>query len=169
MLRFLANLFKIVFMLDTFNQPANFYLIKVNNKNSKKRSKICSKLTLKMGKPCHWHRSTVFTVERFSRSASIAEFNPTLHILYLKKQTDCGLFAHCKLKETKPFCFHGRFNRESGVCCKNRDILHENRQNIQFWKQAEARRSRCQIMYNFLSKYHDINRRYIYNFFSAIF
>ena len=127
------------------------------------------KVNIKDGKTMSLTSFYCFHCWMLSRNASIAEFNPILHILYLKKQTDCGLFAHCKLKETKPFCFHGRFNRESGVCCKNRDILHENRQNIQFWKQAEARRSRCQILYNFLSKYHNINRSYIYNFFSVIF
>ena len=69
---------------------------------------------------------------KFLLSESICDdiLNPILHIVYLKKQTDCGLFAPCKLKETK--ALFRRFNRKPEVCCKNHDILHENRQNIQF-------------------------------------
>ena len=37
----------------TINFPANFYLIKVNNKNSKKRCEICSKLTIKTSERCY--------------------------------------------------------------------------------------------------------------------
>ena len=46
-----------------------------------------------------------------------ARLNPILYIFYLNKQTDCGLFAHYKLKEMKQFCFYRRFNTKLGVCC----------------------------------------------------
>ena len=41
--------------------PASIYLFKVNNKNTKKGCKICSKLT-KTPERRHWRRSHVFIV-----------------------------------------------------------------------------------------------------------
>ena len=42
--------------------PANIYLFKVNNKNTRKRCEICSKLTIKTPERRHWGGSGVFTV-----------------------------------------------------------------------------------------------------------
>ena len=42
------------------NFPVSFYLFKVNNRNSRKRCEICSKLTTKIPKRRHRHRSSVF-------------------------------------------------------------------------------------------------------------
>ena len=42
--------------------PANIYLFKVNNRNTRKRSEICSKLTTKTPTRRQWRRSGVFTV-----------------------------------------------------------------------------------------------------------
>ena len=44
------------------NNLANIYLFKVNNRNTRKRCEICSKLTIKISERYHWHESGVFTV-----------------------------------------------------------------------------------------------------------
>ena len=41
--------------------PANIYLSKVNNKNTRKSCKICSKLAIKITERHEWRRSGVFT------------------------------------------------------------------------------------------------------------
>ena len=40
--------------------PADFHLLKVNNRNTRKRYEICSKRTIKTPKRRHWRRSGVF-------------------------------------------------------------------------------------------------------------
>ena len=42
--------------------PLNIYLFKVNNRNTRKRWKICSKLTIKTPERCHWRHSGIFIV-----------------------------------------------------------------------------------------------------------
>ena len=42
--------------------PAGIYLLKVNNRNTGKRCKICSKLTIKTRERRHWRRSGIFIV-----------------------------------------------------------------------------------------------------------
>ena len=42
--------------------PVNNYLLKVNNRNTRKRYEICSKLTIKIREQRQWHRSGVFNV-----------------------------------------------------------------------------------------------------------
>ena len=42
--------------------PANIYLFKVNNRNTRKRREICSKLTIKTPEGHYWRRSGVFIV-----------------------------------------------------------------------------------------------------------
>ena len=42
--------------------PANIYILKVNNRNTRKRCELCSKLTIKTPEPCRWRRSSVFIV-----------------------------------------------------------------------------------------------------------
>ena len=46
----------------TANFPPNIYQFKVNNRNTRKKCEICSKLTIKTPKRRHWHRSGVFVV-----------------------------------------------------------------------------------------------------------
>ena len=38
------------------------YLLKVNNRNTRKRCKICSKMTIKTAQRPHWGRSGIFIV-----------------------------------------------------------------------------------------------------------
>ena len=42
--------------------PAGIYLLKVNNRNTRARFEICSKLTLKAPDRRHWGRSGVFII-----------------------------------------------------------------------------------------------------------
>ena len=42
--------------------PAGIYLLKVNNRNTRTRCEICSKLTIKTPERRQWRRSGVFTV-----------------------------------------------------------------------------------------------------------
>ena len=42
--------------------PFGNYMFKVNNRNARTRSEICSKLTIKTPEPCQWRRSGVFNV-----------------------------------------------------------------------------------------------------------
>ena len=44
------------------NDTINIYLLKVNNKNTRKGSEICSKLTIKTPERCQWRRSGVFII-----------------------------------------------------------------------------------------------------------
>ena len=49
--------------------PAGIYLVKVNDRNTRTRCDVCSKLTIKTLERRHWRRSSVFIVnfERISR------------------------------------------------------------------------------------------------------
>ena len=44
------------------NFLAGIYLVKINNRNTRTRYEICSKLTMKTPEWCHWRRSGVFIV-----------------------------------------------------------------------------------------------------------
>ena len=45
-----------------FVNAAGIYLLKVNNRNTKTKPAICSRLTIKALERCHWRRSGVFNV-----------------------------------------------------------------------------------------------------------
>ena len=47
---------------DQAASPVNIYLFKVNNRNTRKRCKICSKLTINTPERRHWHCSDIFIV-----------------------------------------------------------------------------------------------------------
>ena len=47
--------------LDIFT-PAGIYMLKVNNRNTKTRREICSKLTRKIPERRHWRRSVISIV-----------------------------------------------------------------------------------------------------------
>ena len=48
--------------LTTQNMSLGIYLLKVNNKNTRTRCEICSKLTIKTPERCQWHHSGVFII-----------------------------------------------------------------------------------------------------------
>ena len=62
----LKNIFhKIVYYLTKFGNEtnaANIYFFKINNRNARKRSEICSKLAIKTPERHQWRRSGVFIV-----------------------------------------------------------------------------------------------------------
>ena len=48
--------------LNSMNLPANIYLFQVNNRNTKKRCEICSKLIIKTVEWRQWHHFYIFIV-----------------------------------------------------------------------------------------------------------
>ena len=48
--------------MTTYLFPASIYLLKVNNRNTRTRCEICSKLTVKTPERCQWHHSDIFIV-----------------------------------------------------------------------------------------------------------
>ena len=50
-----------VLVIITSN-PAGIYLLKVNNRNTRTRCKICLKLTIKIPEQRQWHHSGIFVV-----------------------------------------------------------------------------------------------------------
>ena len=44
------------------SHPAGNYMFKVNNRNTRTRCEICSKLTIKIPERHHWRRSSIFIV-----------------------------------------------------------------------------------------------------------
>ena len=66
---FLTTKSIIHFVAKLLRNPAGIYLLKVNNRNTRTRCEICSKLTIKTPERRHWRRSGVFivTFEHISR------------------------------------------------------------------------------------------------------
>ena len=60
--------------LTDVNNPANIYLFKVNNRNTRKRYETYSKLTVKIPERCQWHRFGVLllTLNRFVTFSSVS-------------------------------------------------------------------------------------------------
>ena len=52
----------IIHGLHHLSVPASVYLLKVNNRNTRTRCEICSKLTIKTPERRHWRRYSVFIV-----------------------------------------------------------------------------------------------------------
>ena len=86
-----------VFRILIQNFIANFYLFKVNNKDTRETCKTCSKLTLKTPERRHWNRSGVFIVN--------FEHISHLFLVFL-------LFISCWIKPltTFIFCFNSVAN-----------------------------------------------------------
>ena len=53
---------KIAIKSTIYTVPAGNYMFKVNNRNTRTRCEICSKLTIKVSEKRHWYRSGVFIV-----------------------------------------------------------------------------------------------------------
>ena len=51
-----------IYLFCTLSVAVNIYLFKVNNRNSRGRCEICSKLIIKISEWCHWCYSGVFVV-----------------------------------------------------------------------------------------------------------
>ena len=73
--------------------PANIYLFKVNNRNTRKRCGICSELTIKTRERCHGRRSGAF-IGNF-------EHIPNLFLVFLllnlNKYASWQFFKYCRI------------------------------------------------------------------------
>ena len=58
----------------TYLNQAGIYLFKVNNRNTRARCEICSKLTIKIPERRHWRRSGIFIANFEHISHLILEF-----------------------------------------------------------------------------------------------
>ena len=75
--------------LPGFHFPTNICLLKVSNRNTRTRWKVCSKLTLKIPERRHWHRSGIFIVWSYftpCSSVSIVNFEYVI-VLHGKKHS----------------------------------------------------------------------------------
>ena len=83
--------------------PAGNYLLKVNNRNTRTRCEICSKLTIKTPERCHWQMIS-FNVKSLFTNVSL---NDTMDILlrniYLDKEINTNLTKK-ELKEPILLC-----------------------------------------------------------------
>ena len=69
-----------IFIDKTPKSSANIYLFKVNNRNSRKRCEVCSKLTIKTPERRQWRHSGVFIVN-FEHTSSFSNVS----IVYFEK------------------------------------------------------------------------------------
>ena len=69
-------------------------MFKVNNRNTKTRCEICSKLTIKTPEPHQWRRSGVFTIVKFEH---ISHLVLVLLLLTLSRKMS-AVFLHLSLK-----------------------------------------------------------------------
>ena len=71
------QLFRLYQMSYYDTSPVGIYLLKVNNRNTRARCQLCSKLTIKTSERRHWRRSGVFIVnfEHKSPCSSISIVN----------------------------------------------------------------------------------------------
>ena len=75
--------------------PSNMHLFKINNRNTRKRNEICSKLIIKTPKQRHWRRSSVFIKFEY-----ISHFFLEFLLLTLSKLILVGYF-HWLAKQTQ--------------------------------------------------------------------
>ena len=59
---FILNWATYTVILESSYIPAANYMSKVNNRNTRTRCEICSKLTIKIPERRHWRRSGIFIV-----------------------------------------------------------------------------------------------------------
>ena len=90
------------------------YLIKINNKNTRKRYEICSKLTIKTPEWHHLRRSDVFIV----KFEHISHIFLMILLLTLNKQMLAETFSfyfHCKQKKAYDFPMNlGEWKEKTG-------------------------------------------------------
>ena len=74
-------------ILSITTNPANIYLFKIINRNTKKWREMYLKLTIKTLECRHWHNSGVFTVnfEHISQNVFIVDFKQVPAKIYLLK------------------------------------------------------------------------------------
>ena len=78
--QFLIIIFFLKYIISMSDIPAGIYLLKVNNRNTRTRCEICSKLTIKTPDQHDWRRSGVLIV-KFEHISHLAEvFTLTLNM-----------------------------------------------------------------------------------------
>ena len=81
--------------LYLFAESLHFCMFKVNNRNTRIRYEICSKLTIKISEWRHWRRSGIF-IANFENISHLVLVFP---LLSLGKQVPAGNFiVFCNLK-----------------------------------------------------------------------
>ena len=96
---------------DTFetHNPANIWLFKVNNRNTRKRCEVCSKLTVKTPERRHWRRSGVFIVNFNHISHFFLEFL-LLTLNKLNVSWEAIIFSGFSICMTVTWTFLGCYN-----------------------------------------------------------
>ena len=56
--------------------PAGIYVLKVNNRDTRKRGEICSRLTIKTPKRRHWHRCDFYWMDYKTQTQAITPIKP---------------------------------------------------------------------------------------------
>ena len=79
--------------------PVDIYLLQVNNRNTKTRCEICSKLTIKTAKQRQWRRSGVFIV-KFEHASHLVFL-----LLTLNMHLSAGIFIKPLKKKKSAFTF----------------------------------------------------------------
>ena len=71
--------------------PADIYIFKVNNRNTRTRYERCSKLTIKTPERRHWRSSSVFVVNFEQVNVAWGRFNQVkiLRPIFTNSAVDC--------------------------------------------------------------------------------
>ena len=56
--------------------PAGIYVLKVNNRDTRKRGEICSRLTIKTPKRRHWHQCDFYWMDYKTQTQAITPIKP---------------------------------------------------------------------------------------------
>ena len=99
--------------------PADNYMFKVNNRNTRTRYEICSKLTMKTPEQCHWRRFSVFIVNFEHISHLVLAFL----LLTLSRQMPGGYRTSFIFYENFTFLFIFNKSRLKIVFCLFKLIL----------------------------------------------
>ena len=100
------------------DNPTSVYLIEVNNRNIRKRYKICSKLTIKTPERRQWRRSGVF----------IVNFEHISHIVLVLLLLTLNMY----LPAGKSECFYYTVTVSSCVVMKDLSLDQFSYENIKF-------------------------------------
>ena len=117
---------------------AGIYQLKVNNRNTKTRCEICSKLKIKIQERRHWHRSGVFIVN----FEHISQLPLVLLLINFSSETPSGLVPSLK-HGSKLKCFV---------------LIFRKLEEINMWHWAKWQPSK--ILRSFLSSYFSYARGY---------
>ena len=112
------NSSKFMFTLPVFtNFPADFYLFKANNKCTRKRCEICSKLTIKTPERRHWRSTGVFIV-------NFEHISPLFLVFFVDfEHANVSWVSLSTILNTSRCVFRTLSNIKGGVLCENSSWL----------------------------------------------